>query len=165
MCQLSTKPPALLLRFLPYHLLFPPTPPSINCFSHRQPLASSSSSSTVPFAVLFAVFFAANLHSYFLVSPFILPAIYSTFRSPLFITTRRHTASFFPVLTKPVPPAASCLPTVQIISPSCLMHSTRQTYLKKLFPNHTNTINAPIIVLVSKHRKEWIQSAQSEGLL
>jgi len=82
------------------------------------------------------------------------PFIYSTRQSPLFTTTRSHTASFFTALTKPVPATASFFPPVQIIPLwSCLILSTRQTYLRKLFPNHMNTINAPITVLVADYRQ------------
>jgi len=48
---------------------------------------------------------------------------------------------------------------------SCLILSTRPNCLRNLFPNHMNTINAPIKVLVAKHSKEWIQLAQGEGHL
>ena len=97
--------------------------------------------------------------------PNYLPS-YSVCQSPLFTNTRRHTASFFTALTKPVPATTSFFPSVPIIPLwSCLTLSTRQTYLRNLFPNHMNTANASITVLVADRRKERIHLAQSIDLL
>ena len=128
---------------------------------------------TCIFLFLFHCSFCCSIRSFLCSqSSFLFPRV--TIYPPSYLlhlsvpSVHHHTASHSFLLPCPYQTSATCsqLPSDSSNYLAVLPYAFYTSNLsKKLFPNHMKTINAPIIVLVSKHRKEWIQSAQSEGLL